>query len=602
MSSIAKIVNRRSRRFIGLFFVAIACASSIQRKSFAGASRCSGTSTDFLVMQGEVGQGGGRLVISQRSEPRTLNPLRAIDESSREIIGLITADLIHINRYTQKTEPALAESWAVSADGLRYTLHLRCGLRFSDGFPFTADDVVFTFQSYLDKRFHSPQRDLLVISGHPILVSKVNDYTVLFTLTMPYAAADRLFDSIAILPRHLLQDQFDRGTLTDAWPASTRPDQIAGMGPFRLKEYVPGERMVLERNPYYWKKDRAGQRLPYLREIVSLFVPDSDAEAMRFEAGETDVISRLNAADYAVLERDQSRRHFHLHDLGPGLEYDFLFFNQNDFSQRSALFRQEQRWFDQVAFRQAISSAIDRAAIVRLAYRGRAYPLAVQVTPGNKLWVDNAIPRPVRSLATARQLLGRSGFSWAKDGSLVDAHGSRVRFSITVNAGKPEQVEMGTIIQQDLKDLGVDLTIGQLEFHTFLDRIFNTYNYEAAILALADGDADPNSEMNVLRSGGGAHVWCLKSGHVVPVWQTEIDSLMQQQLVTPDYQKRKRLYDRVQQLMWENVPVVCLISPDILVGAKDGIGNFRPALLSSYTLWNAEQLFIRQPRDMASSQ
>ncbi|MBV9034942.1 MAG: hypothetical protein JO182_10675, partial [Acidobacteriaceae bacterium] len=127
-----------------------------------------------MSVKGEIGQCGGRLIISKRSEPKTLNPLTAIDNISRDVIGLMTADLIHVNRDSQQPEAALAKSWTVSPDGRKYILRLRHGLRFSDGYPFDADDVVFTFQSYLDERTHAPQRDLLMISGKPIAVKKID--------------------------------------------------------------------------------------------------------------------------------------------------------------------------------------------------------------------------------------------------------------------------------------------------------------------------------------------------------------------------------------------------------------------------------------------
>lgn len=551
----------------------------------------------FLVpnLHGEIGRPGGTLVISEHSEPKTLNPLMAADTASKTIIGLMTADLIHINRYTQRTEPALAKSWKASPDGRHYTLYLRHGVRFSDGSPFNADDVVFSWNAYLDEKIHCPQRDLLLISGKPIRVRKIDEYTVEFTLAQPYAAAERLFDSITMLPRHLLQHRYEQGTLWKAWGLSTRPEEIAGLGPFRFKAYVPGQRIVLERNPYYWKKDPNGQALPYLDSIVSIFAANADAEALRFDAGDTDVISRLSAADYDVLQKDQQRRHFHLYDLGPGLEDDFLFFNENAISQASMPgISQKQTWFREVAFRRAISSAIDRADIVRLAYRGRAYPLSSQASPGNKLWVDRQIPPPVHSLEKARQLLRQCGFSWRPDGSLTDSRGNPVNFSILVNASNSQQTETATLIQNDLKELGIGVTLDQVEFHTFLNRIFTSYKYEAALMALVDGDADPNSELNVLTSDGGAHIWCLNPAGPLPSWQHELDRLMQAQLTAMNYPERKRIYDRVQQILWENAPVIYLISPHVLVGAKDRIGNFYPAILGNYTLWNAEQLFIRQ--------
>ncbi len=549
---------------------------------------------DCMVIKGEVGVFGGTLVISQRSEPKTLNPLIAIDSSSREIIGLITADLIHIDRYTQLPEPGLAMSWTTSSDRRRYTLHLRRGLRFSDGHPFDADDVMFSFQCYLDENVHSPQRDLLVISGVPLSLRKVDQLTVVFSLAQPYAAAERLFDGFAILPRHILQQSYTQKKMAGAWGLSTPPEQIAGLGPFRLKQYVPGQRVVLERNPYYWKQDRNLRTLPYLDKIESLFAGSADAQAMRFDAGETDVISRLDAADFAVLEKDQKKRGFHLYDLGPGLEYNFLFFNENVVPAGEwPSLAQKQTWFSDTAFRQAVSSAIDRDSLVRLAYRGRAQPLSVQVTAGNKLWVNPNIPRPSRSPDLARRFLRKAGFSWNADGSLIGPNGTPVTFSLAFNAGKPAPGQMAVLIQQDLKSIGIRVTLDPLEFHTFLDRIFTSFKYEAAIMGLADGDADPNPELNVLSSNGSDHVWSLKPSSLPP-WQREIDKLMQEQLTAPNYQVRKRIYDRVQEILWQNVPVICLVSPDILVGAKDRVGNFRPATLNNYTLWNAEQLFVRQ--------
>ena len=225
---------------------------------------------------------GGHLAVALRSEPKTLNPIIANDVSSREVIGQTTADLIHINRYTQETESALAKSWKISSDGCHYTLELRHGLRFSDGAPLDADDVVFSFKVYLDETVNAPQRDSLLVGETPIAVRKVDRYTVLFTLARPYASAERLFDSVAILPRHLLERAYSEGKLGQAWTLDTQPDRIAGLGPFRFKEYVPGQRLTLERNPYYWKKARNGDPLPYLAEITFLFAGNEERRNLTF--------------------------------------------------------------------------------------------------------------------------------------------------------------------------------------------------------------------------------------------------------------------------------------------------------------------------------
>ncbi|MGI9070679.1 MAG: ABC transporter substrate-binding protein [Bryobacteraceae bacterium] len=421
----------------------------------------------FLVRTGEIGQDGGRLVISQPAEAKTLNPLTAIDGSSREIIGMTTADLIHINRYSQATEAALASSWTVSSDGRQYTLRLRHGVRFSDGHPFDASDVIFTFQAYLDPSIHSPQRELLVIAGKPIRVQKIDDSTVRFDLAQPYAAAERLFDSVAILPRHLLKKLYDERKLAGSWTLNTPPEQFAGLGPFRLKQYIPGQRVILEPNPYYWKTDEKGNRLPYLHQIVVLFTGNADAEAMRFEAGEIDIVSRLSAANFSALEKYQRTRGFRLYDLGPGLEYDFLFFNLNDLSPNNlSSITLKQSWFRQRAFRQAISSAIDREDIVRVVYRGRASALWTHVTPGNKLWINRTIPHGSHSLAKAREILQKAEFSWTGDGRLLDARNKPVEFSILHRAGNPNLLQMATLIQEDLKEIGIKVALVPLESRT----------------------------------------------------------------------------------------------------------------------------------------
>jgi peptide/nickel transport system substrate-binding protein len=548
---------------------------------------------DLAVTDSAPGRMGGNLTMALRSEPKTFNPALVEDDPSRQILECLNADLIHINRDTLKTEPALAKSWTVSPDGKQYTLHLRRGVRFSDGQPFNADDVLFSFQVYLDEKLHSPQRDLLVVNDKPIAVEKVDDYTVRFSLSQPYAAAERIFDGIAILPRHLLENAYRDGKFNEAWSISAPPTDFAGLGPFRLKEYVPGQRVVLEKNPFYWKQDKSGNRLPYLTQLQFLFVPTEDAQVIRFEAGDTDVLSRFSADNFSVLQKEQAAKNYHVSDLGAGLEYNFLFFNLNDLSAKAKPeIAAKQAWFRDLRFRQAVSSAIDRAGIVRLVYSGRATALWDQVTPGNKLWVDAAIPRPARSLDQSKALLKSAGFSWKSDGTLVDPHGTPVEFSILTSSSNTERTKMGALIQDDLSQLGMNVHVVPLEFRTMVDRLLNSYDYEAAIMGIASGDADPTSEMNVWSSDGETHLWNLAGKPSTP-WEAEIDKLMQQQEVTLDYAKRKQLYDRVQEIVSQNLPVICLASPNILVAARDRVGNFRPAILDPYVLWNVEELYVR---------
>jgi peptide/nickel transport system substrate-binding protein len=549
---------------------------------------------ELQVTDNQVGHYGGTLVVAQGAEPKTLNPVTAADARSREVIGRMMADLIHINRDSQKTEPSLAKSWTTSRDGRVFTLKLRHGLRFSDGQPFDADDVVFSFQVYLDEKIHSPQRDLLIVGGKPIAVQKIDVYTVRFTLTLPYAAAERIFDSLAMMPRHLLEKAYREDRFTQVWNVNTSSAEIAGLGPFRLKQYVPGQRIVLERNPYFWKIDQRKNRLPYLDELVFLFAGNEDAQVIRFQAGDTDIMSRINAENYALLSRD-AQRSYELFDLGPSLEYNFLLFNLNDVKGSAASKLAPQlAWFSNLKFRQAVSSAIDREAIVKLVYAGRGQPLWGNVSPSNKLWMDQSLPHPARSVERARDLLKSAGFSWRHDGRLLDSQNRPVEFSIVASSSNNQRTRIATMIQDDLSQLGMDVHVVPLEFRALLDRVFQTFDYEAAVMGLGGGDADPNPEMNVWLSSGSTHLWHLGETKPATDWEAQIDQLMQKQMVELNYGRRKRLYDQVQELIGANLPYVFLATPNILVGAKKKLENFKPAILEPTTLWNVEQLYFRQ--------
>jgi peptide/nickel transport system substrate-binding protein len=547
-----------------------------------------------------TGHYGGHITIGGRAEPKTLNPVLANDAVSREVTGRLMSDLIEINRASQQTEPALAKSWKVSPDGRVFTLQLRKGIRFSDGHPFTADDVVFTFAVYTDEKVDAPQRDLLIMDGKPVTVTKIDPYTVRFTLPRPYASAERLFDGLAMLPKHLLENAYRDGKFAEVWALNSDPKDIAGLGPFRLKQYVPGQKVVLERNPYYWKVDRENNRLPYLDELVFLFVGSEDAQVVRFESGDTDVINRLSAENFSLLNRERNRTHAQLADLGAGLEYNFLVFNQNDLSSKKLdAVQQKQKWFRDLKFRQAVSAAVDRESIVRLVYGTRGSALWGNVGPGNKYWMNGAIPHPSRSLENARQLLKSAGFSWNRANALLDPSGRVVEFSLITSSSNTQRMKMATLIQDDLSHLGMQVHVVPLEFRALIDRVFQSFDYDAAVMGLGGGDADPNPEMNVWTSAGTSHIWRLNETEPASAWEREVDQLMRQQMVTLDYAKRKRLYDRVQEIVAQQVPFIFLATPNVLAAANPRVGNFRPAVLEPSTLWNADELYIRTATETA---
>jgi peptide/nickel transport system substrate-binding protein len=397
-----------------------------------------------------------------------------------------------------------------------------------------------------------------------------------------------------MMPRHLLEKPYREGKLAQMWGTNARTEEMAGLGAFLLKEYVPGQRMVLERNRNYWKKDSNGKRLPYLAELTFVFVPNEDAQVIKFQSAETHVVERVSADNFGLLQKDAQAKGLCLYDAGPGLEFVFLFFNMNQLdSAKSPEIAPKQAWFRDLRFRQAVSLAMDRRGMVRLVYGGRATPLWGNVTPGNKLWLNTNLPHPERSLEQAKALLQSAGFSWDASGTLLDAQKRAVTFTILVSSSNSQRTKLATIAQDDLKQLGMDVQVVPMEFRALVDRVLNTKEYEAALMNLVNGDVDPTPEMNLWLSNGGTHLWDLGEKKPATPWEAELDQLMEAQMTTIDYAARKKLYDRVQELAAQNLPFIFLLSSNILVGAQATVGNFRPSILEPYALWNADQLFIR---------
>lgn len=551
-------------------------------------------SAQMLRLASVSGVEGGRLNVSLRTEPKTLNPLIAIDISSRAVTSLMNADLLHIDRRTNAVVPSLAKSWQVSRGGQTYTLHLRQGIRFSDGTPFTADDVLFSFHLYLDPELGAPQRDLLIIDGSPIQVAKVDTYTVRFDLPRPYAAAARLFDGLAILPSHLLQPLEQAKALRNAWALGTPPTQLAGLGPFRLKQYRPGQSLLFERNPYYWKQDASGRALPYLDEVDFTVLPNQDAESIRFAGRQLDLLARLSADSYASLEKLSQPQDIQLIDGGPGLEFDFLLFNLNtDLGPHLPAAAHTQKWFSQLAFRQALSMAIDRGQIVHLVFENHAVPLASPVTPASGEWADPKIRPQSQDLPHAHALLAANGFHW-QDGALLDRDGDRVRFTILTTASNRQRVEIATLLQHDFSALGIDCQVVSLEFRSFLQRVTQSHDFDTAVMALGAGDSDPNGNLSLWLTDGDLHLWNLGQKHPASQWEGEIDNLMRRQLYLTDAKARRESYYRVQEIYAAELPFLSLASPNMLGAARGGLAGVTAGALDPGMLDNIASYYWKR--------
>lgn len=526
-------------------------------------------------------QSGGRAVVVQRSEPRGFHPVYAVDEPSRAVIGLLHAPLLRIHSTTQETEPALAASWQVSPDGRTITVTLREGLRFSDGAPLTVDDVLFTFAVHQDPAVASPQREVLQVGGQPLAVSAAGARTIRFQMAEPYAAGERLLAGIAILPKHRMEAPFREGKFRTLWGLGAKPEELAGAGPFRLKSVEPGRRMVLERNPRYWKRDPAGKPLPYLDEMEFVFAAGEDAQIARLLAGEADLAAGFGGGSYRAIEANRERRGIRLTDAGPSLDYTFLLFNLNPENKR--------KWFAQTAFRQSVSAALDRDSIARLVYRGRASAIRGPVTPARQKWFAGPAPPP----GQPRDLLARAGYRWNPEGKLLDPTGAAVAFTLLVNAANPAYTQTGAIVEEDLKKLGIAVQVVPMEFRSLVDRVLNRKDFDAAIMALRPGDVDPAADVNAWASAGKTRLWNL-SGKATRPWEAEIDEKLRAVMATRDQARRRQLFHEVQRVLERESPMVCLVSPNLLVAARQGLENVRPGVIGDLVLWNADEWYWRR--------
>ena len=317
-----------------------------------------------LIARGNPGQPGGRFVIGAAASPRTFNPLFALDSASDAIVHLLFAPLVNLDWATLQPGPGLAESWAVAPDQKTWTFKLRRGVHWSDGQPFTADDVLFTWNDIMyNREFNQVTYDLFRIGGQNFAVTRVDDLTVQVVTPEVFAPFVEFFGSVPILPRHILQAAVTANVFPAAYGVSSKPGRVVGCGPYRLKEFRLGKFTLLECNPEYWAADQQGHRLPWFDEVMFTVGDGPGNEPALFLSGKSDVCDAVRPQFYPQFKQGSSGGRFQLLDLGVGAERDFLWFNQNTGANSSGnpiVNPVKLKWFRNTKFRQAVSCAIDR--------------------------------------------------------------------------------------------------------------------------------------------------------------------------------------------------------------------------------------------------
>ena len=565
-----------------------------------GPTRGDRTSIDSA-SSSDVARRGGQLTATLRSEPRSFNRLFAPDPATKTVTLLTQATLVRVNQVTQELEPWLAERWETSTTsavgGPSYTLHLRQGLTFSDGEPFTSADVVFTFMALYDPKVASPLAEAFKIDGKPLVVTAPDDHTVNIGFPAPSGPGLRWLEGLPMLPRHKLEAAYKEGKLREVWTAATPPTEIAGLGPFVLKSYTPGQRLEFERNPKYWRKDEHGEALPYLDRMTIEITPTQSAEMLKFEAGQADILSsELRPEDIAAARKLAEAKKVKLHDLGIGLDADFLWFNLTPKGPTTTVVEgaPARPWLGKREFRLAVAHAIDRQQFVDTVLLGAGAPVYGPVTPGNKEWIAADLPTYPYDPAKAGALLDELGLKDVNNDGIrdIDSKGTPARFGLFTQKGHAARERAAAVIKEDLRKIGLQVDVTPLDLPALRERI-GTGVYDAIYFGILASDRDPAVNLDFWLSRGAFHVW--NPGQATPAtpWEKEIDALMQKNASTLDQAERKKLFDQVQKIYAGEQPALYFAAASTILATSSRVVNAQPGLLRPQILWAPDTLAVR---------
>ncbi|MEP0756154.1 ABC transporter substrate-binding protein [Trichocoleus sp. DQ-A2] len=558
-----------------------------------------------------------QLVTATLSDPKTFNWV--LNQEFPHVFLFTYEGLTSENSVTGEIEPALAESWEISEDKRRIVFTLREGLKWSDGQPLTADDVVFTYEDVvLNKEILTDARDSLKIgtSGAFPQVRKLDARRVEFILPEPFAPFLRTTtgsknDAIVILPKHALEDAVKsknsegKPRLMSIWGVDTNPAEIIVNGPYKIESYTTSERVVFRRNPYYWRRDVQGNQLPYIDRIVWQITENMDTQLLQFRSNgldTTDGWGRLRPEDFPLLKQEEKRGKFTVYTGGPRSGTTFISFNLNKGRRngRPLIDPVKSRWFNNLSFRQAVAYAIDRQAMINNTLRGlgemQNSPISVQssyyITSAEGLKVYEYNPEK------SKKLLLSAGFKYNNQGQLLDADGNRVQFTLITNAENQTRVSLGAQIKQSLSKIGIQVDFTPIAFNTLVDKLANTLDWECYLLGFTGG-IEPHNGANVWLPDGGLHSFNQDAvsgskpiqGREVAAWEAEIGHLYIKAAQELDEIKRKAIYAETQRITQEYLPMIYLVNPLSMSAVRDRVTGIKYSSLGG-ALWNVYELKV----------
>jgi len=553
---------------------------------------------DYLQSQAPVGKFGGALVSSTIGEgPKTFNPFNTKDATSSTMADMMFDGLVTTKPDTGEVVPKLAKSFEISPDGMVYTINLRHGIQWSDGKPITADDVVFTWKNIILAGFgNTSTRDSVVIKDKLPTVEKVDDYTVKFTTIKPFAPFLRIL-SAPIAPKHVFEAVVKKGikSFDSFWSTTTKPEDFVTSGAFKLKEYVPAQRIVFVKNPNYYEINLEDEKLPYLDKIIYLIVGDLNNEILKFEARELDVIS-LHGSNVGRYKAREKKSDFVIYNIGPDTGTMFVAINLNKRKNSAGKFYvtpKKQVWFNDINFRNALDYAIDRQSIVNNVANGLGAPLYTAESL-NSIYLNKSLTKGhPKDLKKAKEYLKKSGFYW-KNKVLYDKSNNEVEFDLYTNAGNTEREAIGVMVKQDLDELGMKVNFKPIEFNSLVNKLVNSLDWDLVIMGLTGTPLEPHNGKNVWYSNGSLHLFnqrlSPKEGELLP-WEEKLNKIIDEASLKIKFEDRKKLYDEYQQIIYDEKPIIYLYSPIRVTAIRKKFKNIFPSPLSGIT-YNLDEIYI----------
>jgi len=541
----------------------------------------------------EIGRQGGELVRAVLGEPKTFNEAVAAETSTTDITHQLYDAPIDRNQFTLEFEPVMAESYEIADDGKSVTVKMRKNLKWSDGEPLTAEDVVFAANEiFLNEDVESNYRSGLIVDGKPAKFELIDEYTYKVSLHTEYAGLLTIAGNTP-MPKHIFKPLIEEegaAAINSFWGVDTDVTEVVGCGPFVIDEYAPGQRIVLKRNPYYWQKDAEGNQLPYLDKVTYVIVEDQDTQLARFLAGELDLLG-LRGEDYTVVSEKLDELNATIYDIGPVASTQFLTFNMNPDAEvddegneiPGTTKPERYYWTSNKQFRLAMAHLIDRETIINNIAYGFGYPqysFIPRFSPYYWEGVEDAAPKfdPDK----AAEILDDLG--WVDtdgDGTREDDKGRPITLELTTNSGNTVREAIGNLVAQEAAKVGISINFKPEDFNTMVGKLLSGQNWDLIIIGLT-GSVDPISGANVYPSSGNLHMNNPNQEEPYTEWEKEVDEAWSYANNTTDENQRKEGFKKIQQLWIEYNPWVYTFNQTSLQAYKNKFGNVYPRPIDGF--------------------